>query len=416
MRSERAATVFVFVVVLASHLVYAYCSNGDYFFPDSNDYFTAARNVLNGDGFTYEGTPETFRTPGYPMFLLPFLALHAPAWTIVFTQHLLYALLAIAIFRWTRSITAALVLGIDVMSIHYANKVLTETLSTVFAFVIVWIVLKRRSTPWLVAAGLLCGTLVLIRPVAIVYFCVVMLWLAYMREARRTIIAFAIAAIVLPAGWAMRNQVETGHFTISAVGAVNLLEYRASGAMAMEEPGDFKERRQAHMDELLRIVRERIREGEEDDPDNVNSADCAPYYSALARQVLLQHPRGTILMTVRGFFVNMFDADWPALGVVSSLPGPFIRIVMNVWTWMLWIAAIAGLAMMWRRDRAAALLIGATIFYFIFMAAGGESEGRFRIPVIPLMAVAVTSLFRSPLRYSTSRPTSSRASGQTESR
>jgi len=192
--------------------------------------------------------------------------------------------------------------------------------------------------------------------------------------------------------------------------------HRAAGAMAMEDGGDFDEAHEKRMAELQKIVEARIREGEGENPDDVNSADVAPYYSELARPILLQHWRGAILVTLRGFFVNMFDTDWEALGIVTRVSDDVTEDAVIAWTWALWIATIAGLAMMWRRDRAQTLLIAASIFYFLFMAAGGEAEGRFRTPVIPLMALAVTSLSRNPRRYSTSLPTTSHASDQTESR
>ncbi|HSP32833.1 MAG TPA: hypothetical protein VLU46_00795 [Thermoanaerobaculia bacterium] len=387
----------VVAVVLATHLTYEYSSNGDFYFPDSVTYLAPALNLLHGNGFTTDENPETLRTPGYPLFLVPFLAAHAASWFIVFVQHLLVALLAAAIYLRTRNAVGPLVLAFDLITIHFANKILTETLSAVVLFAI-FCGAARFSAPdgGLKAAatlGLLCGTLVLIRPVAIAYFCVVMLWLVFVRVRPRAVVMFVIAALVLPLGWAARNQIETGHFTVSPVGAVNLLMQRAAGALAMEDGGDFDAAHEKRMAELQKIVDARIKEGEEEDPDDVNSADVAPYYTALARPIIVEHWRGTILVTLRGFFVNMFDTDWEALRIVTTVPGPIVRIAANIWTWMLWIATIAGLAMLWRRHRAQALLIAATIVYFLFMAAGGEAEGRFRAPLIPLMAYAIAYAF-----------------------
>ena len=420
----KKTALIIAAIVLATHLTYQYYSSGDFYFPDSYTYLTPALNLLHGHGFSYEDTPETVRTPGYPAFLLPFLALRAPDWSIVLVQHILDALLGAAIYLLARragapravAIAGALVLAFDLVTIHFANKILTETLSAVVVFVIFVILQDRPRLSVLIAVGILCGALVLIRPVAIAYFVVIALWLAYVRVRMRAIAAFVVAALVLPLAWATRNENETGHFTVSAIGAMNLLLHRAGGAMAIEDGGDFDDAHDRRIDELLKLVNARIREGEGEDPDNVNSADAAPYYVELARPILLQHWRGAILVTIRGFYVNMFDTDWEAFGIVSSLDEDLVEDAVIAWTWALWIATIAGLSMLWRRDRAAALLIAGTILYFIFMAAGGESEGRFRTPVVPLMAVAVTSLFRSPRRYSTSLPTSSRASRRTESR
>jgi hypothetical protein len=377
-------------------------SQGDFYYPDSFTYLTPALNMLHGLGFSTDGQPETLRTPGYPLFLFPFLALRAPAGVIVATQHLLDALLAVAIYLLTRrNFAAALILGLDTITIHYANKILTETLSAVLIVVIFVILIRSRSLPALIVTGLLCGALVLVRPVAIVYFCVVMLWLGYVRVRLAAIMVFIAAAVVLPLAWSARNAARTGVFTISSIGSNNLLMHRAAGALAMEDGGDFKTHLEARQHQLQRIVDAMIEEGEGvDDPDDLNSADLAPYYSALARQILLQHPRALMLLTLRGFAVNMFDTDWDALAEVVDdelIPEEATKIAVHVWTWLLWIVTLAGIVAMWRRDRPQAALIAATIFYFLFMAAGGEAEHRFRVPIVPLMALASASVL-SPRR------------------
>jgi hypothetical protein len=101
-----------------------------------------------------------------------------------------------------------------------------------------------------------------------------------------------------------------------------------------------------------------------------------------------------MLVTLRGLAMNMFDTDWDALAEVVDdelIPEEVTRYAVHIWTWLLWIACIAGMAVLWRRDRAQAGLLAATIFYFLFMAAGGEAEARFRVPVVPLMALASAS-------------------------
>ncbi len=398
---ERATIALVVLIVLATHLTYEYLSDGDFYYPDSFTYLAPSLSMLRGLGFSTEGDPETLRTPGYPVFLLPFVAMKAPAGAIVAIQHLMDALLAAAIYilarrngaRRSAAFAAALILGLDTITIHYANKILTETLSAVIVFSIFVIVTHRRTLPALILTGLLCGALVLVRPVAILYFGVVILWLAYVRTRPVAIVVFAAAALLPPLAWASRNAAHTGVFTISSIGSSNLLMHRAAGALAMEDHGgDFAARLNARQHELQKIVDDRIKSQEGvDDPFDLNTADLAPYYSALARSILVRHPRGAMLVTLRGLAVNIADTDWDALAEVVDddlIPEEATKIAVHAWTWALWLVAIAGVVVMWRRDRPLALLIAATIFYFIFMAAGGEAEARFRVPVVPLMAYA----------------------------
>jgi hypothetical protein len=403
MRRDAVACAVVFAITLFSHLTYEYLSQGDYFYPDSFTYLTPALGLLHGHGFTTEDGPETLRTPGYPIFLLPFLALRTEPDVIVGVNHLMDALLAAAVYWLARrngarqfvAIGGALIIAFDTITIHYANKILTETLSAALVFIIFVIVTHRRSLAWLITAGLLCGTLVLVRPVAIVYFGVVMLWLAWDRVRPFVIVAFVITAILLPVVWASRNAAETGVFTISSIGAINLMSYRAAAALAIEDGGDFQARLEARQKELDAVIAKRVIEEEGvESPDELSSAELSRYYSAVAKPILLHHPRGVALMTIRGFFVNMVDTDWDALAEVVDdelIDEEYTKAAVHVWTWLVWAVSIAGLVMLWRRDHKQAALIAATIFYFIFMAAGGEAEGRFRIPVIPLMALAAAS-------------------------
>src|SRR5712691_1619247 len=215
---ERATIALVVLIVLATHLTYEYLSDGDFYYPDSFTYLAPSLSMLRGLGFSTEGDPETLRTPGYPVFLLPFVAMKAPAGAIVAIQHLMDALLAAAIYilarrngaRRSAAFAAALILGLDTITIHYANKILTETLSAVIVFSIFVIVTHRRTLPALILTGLLCGALVLVRPVAILYFGVVILWLAYVRTRPVAIVVFAAAALLPPLAWASRNAAHTG--------------------------------------------------------------------------------------------------------------------------------------------------------------------------------------------------------------
>src|SRR5213076_2012479 len=87
-------------------------------------------------------------------------------------------------------------------------------------------------------AGLLTGVLVLIRPVAIAYFIVVAAVLLLRRVRARDVVIYAVLAVALPFGWALRNFARTGVFTVSSIGGTNLLLFRAAGTLAILDHGD----------------------------------------------------------------------------------------------------------------------------------------------------------------------------------
>src|SRR5438552_2907454 len=129
-------------------------------------------------------------------------------------------------------------LAIDVPTIHYANKLLTETTFAALLYVLFLLALHR---PNVIALGLLTGVLVLVRPIAIFFFVPLAIVLAIWHKSARYLATFTLLALLLPVGWAARNKVQTGVFSVSSIGNINLLSQRAAGALAIEDEGDFRQ-------------------------------------------------------------------------------------------------------------------------------------------------------------------------------
>jgi hypothetical protein len=398
-------TAVVAVIAAATNFLYFALASNDYFFPDSFTYLAPARNLIRGLGFiNANGLIETLRTPGYPLLLAGFGLRIVPV--IVF-QHLLNIALAVAIYRFTMhrlgdrfvAIGAAILFAIDTPTLHYANKILTETLFTALLFVLFALVVYARKLP---LAGVLTGVLVLIRPVAIAYFVVVALCLLLRRIPLRTIAMYVALALVLPIGWGLRNLHHTGVFTISSIGGVNILTYRAAGALAIEDDGDFEsdlaDELQGLQDSADDEIQSRLHIPDAQElPDAVRSR----YYSEIGWRVLRQHPRAAAMLTLRGVLVNLFDSRWEALEMVSGFPSEIVHRSLDAYTAALFVFAVLGAAALWKRDRDLAAMIVATIIYFVLISAGGEAESRFRVPVIP-QYVIVAAIGLSYLRSSAS--------------
>ena len=412
-RPDRAGLIAVVLLTAATHFTYlAYSS--DYYFPDSATYTAPAKTLSEGDGFGADDeTPETMRTPGYPLLLAAFDRVTPSPLPVVFSQHLLACLLTAALYllalRETGSrrvaLLASIIVALDTLTIHYANKVLTENLFTIVLFGIVLLALRlarRPSMAGFVAVGLLSGALVLIRPVAIAYVGVLALFFAFTATATdaparasiiKAIAAFVAAALLMPIGWALRNQRESGVFTIASIAGTNMLLYRAAGVLAITDAGDFRKNLKHRQAELERQVRGAIREKEGVDPNELPHAVLAQWYSRAARPLILAHPGAYALLAARGVAVNLFYTDWDALALVSRLPPALIRWVIRALTLALFPAAISGLIVLGRGNRNLATLIVLTCAYFLVISAGGESEARFRAPIVPLYALAAAAGF-----------------------
>jgi Na+/H+-dicarboxylate symporter len=120
----------------------------------------------------------------------------------------------------------------------------------------------------------------------------------------------------------------------------------------------------------------------------VNSARIGQYYGAIGRRIALQHPVGLTLVVFRGIFTNLFDSDWQSLMVVSEVPSTVIEIAMNATVPLVIAVAAIGVLALRRRDALFGTLLAATIVYFILLSAGSEAEARFRVPVMPQIAIA----------------------------
>jgi hypothetical protein len=396
---HRRDVLILVMATLAIALTYCFYSDGDYFFPDSITYLAPAESLLHGLGFVDSGGgAETLRTPGYPLFLVPFLAVTSSVIPIVLFQHLLNGVLAAGIYRWTRrrigrtaAIVATVIFALDVPTIHHANKVLSETVFTAMLFGLFILLLKIvENASWkpVLLAALLSGVLPLVRPVAILWFVVAGIFLAS-RVPRRMLLTFGLIAASLPLAWALRNERRTGVFTVSSVAGSNMLMYRAAGALAILEDGDF-----AH--NLSRIQLELRREADIDIEDAMHIPDAgelphavlAREYGKIGRGIVLEHPIASALLTLRGLGVVFFDSDSDAITIVSQLKPAVIHIILGAWPLALFFLSGAGLLTLWKRDRTLALLVAATCAYFALISAGGESEARFRVPFTPEYAIA----------------------------
>jgi len=381
---RRLDLAIVVAVAAAANFVYFVCSNGDYFYPDSFTYLAPAKMLLAGYGFVLKpGVPEVLRTPVYPLLLAAFGTRVVP---VIVLQHMINVALAVAIYLFALrqgrfvAIAAAILFALDPPTLHYANKLLTETLFTALLFVT--FILAGRAP---LLNGLLAGILVITRPVAIAYFVVA----AFFYGRRRATAIFVAAALVVPLAWATRNRIVAGNFTISVIGANNLLIHRAAGALAILDEGNFEQNLANEQRELLEDAHDLIEQEQhvaaaEDLPEAVR----APYYSALARRVILEHPFAFALLTLRGLLVNVFDSDWDAIWIVSRLDGRTIQIALDALAAIVFALAVAGVVVLWRRDRRLALLLAGTVGYFLLISAGGEAEARFRVPVVPQIAIA----------------------------
>jgi hypothetical protein len=385
----------VIAVAAAANFGYLFASNGDFYFPDSFTYLAPARHLLQGTGFVGEyKTLQTLRTPGYPLLLALFGARTLP---VIVLQHLFNIAMASGIFLFVINrlesrlvaLTASFLFALDTPTIHYANKILTETMFTALLYVVFVLALQRRQ---FVLIGLLTGGLVLVRPIAFLYFVVLSIFFLCRRIPRRQLLAFLVAALLFPAGWAARNWHRTHVFTVSSIAGDNLLTYRAAGVLAIEDEGDFGA---DVIDEANGLVEDADDEIQRKlhiaDAQELPDAVRSQYHARFAWRVIRQHPIALVQLTVRGFLLNLFASDWDAMAEVSRLHPSLMQLTIGVVPAVELVFAVIGIVSLWNDDRLLAILIALTVIYFLGISAGGESESRFRVPVMPQLVIAAAA-------------------------
>ncbi|HEY8132512.1 MAG TPA: hypothetical protein VII12_11540, partial [Thermoanaerobaculia bacterium] len=204
--------------------------------------------------------------------------------------------------------------------------------------------------------------------------------------------AYVAIALVLPLAWALRNQVRTGVFTVSSIGGINMIECRAGGALAIEDEGDFRKDMADEGNALIEEADEGLQQklhipDAQELPEDVR----AKYYGRYALRVIGDHKLSFVQLTIRGLMVNLFDSDWDALWDVSQVSPAVLQLALGALAIIVFVFATIGIIAMWRTDRPLAILIFLTVGYFIGISAGGEAESRFRVPVVPEMAIAAAA-------------------------
>ncbi len=392
---NRFDLAIILVVAAGANFAYLIASNGDFYYPDSFTYLAPARNLLHGLGFVTEPKViETLRTPGYPLLLALFRARTLP---VIILQHLINVGLALAIYVLVLSrlgsrfaaLIASLLFAIDTPTIHYANKVLTETVFTLLLYVVFVLTLQR---PRPIVVAFLSGMMVLVRPISLFFFVALALFFAFRRVPARQLVTLVAIALALPVTWAARNWYHAGVFTVSSIGGTNMLTYRAAGALAIEDEGDFRADVTDEQDGLIEDADDEIQQKLHiPDARELSEAVRSEYYARFAWRVIGQHPIAFLQLTLRGVLVNLFDSDWDAMGEVSRFYPTIVELSVGTLPVAVFVFAVIGTIALWRTDRAFALLMLLIVVYFIGISAGGEAESRFRVPVIPQLAIAAAA-------------------------
>lgn len=391
---------------------------------DGVGYLTLARNLVARGVFSAGAGPfpaETFRTPGYPLFLAPFVALFpSPALPIALAQGVLGTATAAYLWRFLNgrwgpraAAAGALILAWDLVTLFHTPLVAGETLFVLLvtaAAARTWEQLEKPAPRGAALCGALWAASSFVRPISF-YLPVFLIWI--WRSDKKSLACFLLAAYLAPAAWIIRNGRETGVAQFTTVGGVALIRYTAAGIESLRVGRPL-----SYWDVELRAAVDRAH------PEGFASeAAQSRAYGKSAAAIIKAHPlllakycAWGLAKTMAGTGLEMLpqlagvatDVDIQyrvkasgrgTLGLLGQHPWliPLQAAYMAALA-ALYLSSAAGLWKLWTAGRRVqALYLGLCLGYFMGLSSS-QGYYRYRIPSIPFLAIAAAAAagFRPP--------------------
>lgn len=384
---------------------------------DTITYVGLAEDLLAYGTFTFRGEPHVIRTPGYPLLLVPGVALGHVQGVTIAIQILLSLLTTIGVCALGRALSrndrvglvGAALFAIEPASIALTVYMLTETIA---ATLLVWAVYlsvrysQSARAAHLIGAMLLFVTAAYVRPVTLFLpACVVgflalrALFARQWRGVAHAVLAGTLAFALL-APWSLRNRAYgfPGFSAISAMAA-----YFYGGAQILVEQKGISQHEQA-----LQMGWKGGEDWVDDDrylqlhPEQRTWSRGQRY--AYMRREGMKVMKGNLpqyaVIHAKGMFYTLISSGGGELGALFGLPWPKVRFAervqqggisardllhvgLGVFLLLLYLLAAYGFVSM--RWTAAVLIVVGSAAYMIAAAGGTFGETRFRVPVMPLV-------------------------------
>lgn len=385
--------------------------------PDTPGYLWPARALIEAGRFSLsptDPTPMFVRTPGYPAFLGAILWMTDSEWAISPIQATLSVLtvMTIVLVGWRlMGLTAGLVAGalvmLDPLQFIASGTILTEGVASlaIAAIAAVGVLVFAARPPRDVSIGAVFGlgalvaVATMIRPTMWFYPAVLLVLLAirFRGLPRRTLVTrllvFVLPIALVVGGWQVRNHATVGSWQLS--GATGLLMYCSNAAQIEARTSGTS------MDETQRRLG-CPPSGE--DPDGVCRSDAGwtcrvpaadangqgfDEWNRQGLQIMAEQPVQTARIVVEGAVRQIAgpgtDTVRRYIDVQGSIP---LALGLFSWNAALWaVAAIGAMAGLRSRHRAYWAFLIATIGYVIVVSTGDAAGARYRVPVIPMLAL-----------------------------
>ena len=389
---------------------------------DSKYYLSAAESLLQNGRFIYLDNlePNSYETPGYPVFLAFFIALFGNLLAISFMQNIIAGFSAILLFRigllFSRLIAwgASLLFVFDPAGIFYSNFILTEPLFIFLTLIAFYFVAVRG---WTFLPGVALGLATLVRPIGIVFLppMIIFYFFYHAYSLKKTFVAgllFVVGFAGIVGPWSLRNKIIFDRWELSAVAAWQFYHSHAPHFYAYQNGISPSEAEDLFHERLITIDPFQ----EEAISGRVGSLRHAPYMWKVALDYIGEYPleyakfhllktipfflsdglreatrmAGVSLRPLASISDRLLNGDF--FGVAADLKSDTAILVLFLVGFTAWFFIngfmIAGAIFGWReggRVRAVLMLAILLVLVSAIAAGGAVSHPRYRFSVSPFM-------------------------------
>ncbi len=430
---------------------------------DCGEYHTIARNLVEHGVFSQSKTPpfvpDTWRTPGYPLFLAAImLVVGKSSIALVLVQQVLAVVNVLLVFHVargkmsdSRAALAAILFLLEPYHLFYSLWLMSTTwlVTLILLTWLAWSKAVGSGEPWrFVLLGGLCGFLVLTWPGAIlipVATAIGILISQFLRRPRLKPTACAAGIVIFLAvcsavmgSWMVRNQRAAGKPALSHQSGIVLAYFKATEVVLWRqgrtedrylETSLSQDRRDdphpiwESIDESLRLrLNELPIEQQKEltwsnlaqgNKTSVDSFRISAALESIAQGYLLESPRSTLAVCLaRCASILTFPADlalWPPKGVeVNRLRSAALGVV--------YFLLVLGVVVRLARGR-----IGFQALYFplactlaLLLATTPQTDPRFRAPMIPLLIIVALLPIRMATREDRAPDRPASTTGETD--
>lgn len=410
--------------ILAFSLVAGISNEKDLRFPyltgDSNHYRILAEHILSKkafDTFPDRTSPDSFRTPGYPLFLAGLYALGGSWKAAALLQAIavsgigvLVYLLGKEMFGERVGMFAGILAILDPINLFYSTLTLSDSFFTLlFLASLIALIWSSQGNKWAFLSGAILGYAVLVRPIGQFLPVLFLGYLWFSLQDRRLLIRragiFLIGFFIIVFSWMLRNKIIFDSWQLSSVGNFNagyfsmLFLEQQTGIPA----GEYERR----------LVNEKAG----GDPMVLRTLYGGPISLGFAKEVISTDPlsyMGFHIVKTMPFFLNdglreiarlleFSDATLPNLsgfllsGDFSELALAVTKGDMNTLLFFIGTGTMAIFLIfagygIWHgalnaRLRLFSLLILLSVLYFALLT-GPVANARYRMPAMPLIIIS----------------------------